>query len=60
MHDDMPYGRNQGQGKSLKGSRPSVPHGTNFCLLSYYGRPLSWAGSPHHFNRVLIVNSITS
>jgi len=33
MHDGMPYGRNQGQGqRSLKGSRPSVPHGTNFFM----------------------------
>ena len=32
MHDGMPYGRNQ-RSRSLKGSRPSVPHGTNFFYL---------------------------
>ena len=35
MHDGMPYCRNQGSSRSLKGSRPSVPHGTNFVLFVF-------------------------
>jgi len=35
MHDGMPYGQNQGQGHGHKGSRPSVPHGTNFHSWCY-------------------------
>ena len=35
MHDGMPYGQKEPRStsRSLKGSRPSVPHGTNFLLL---------------------------
>ena len=47
MHDGMPYGRIQGQGQGhystikdrkspIKGSRPSVPHGTNFFRIVVY------------------------
>jgi len=39
MHDGMPYDPIQGQGhnftsawKPLKSSRPSIPHGTKYCV----------------------------
>ena len=36
--------------RSLKGSRPSVPHGTNFCLITLQGsvRQLSESFHAHH------------
>ena len=34
MHDGMPY-MPEPRSRSLKGSRPSVPHGTNFVLLVF-------------------------